>query len=102
MLILSKYIVAILATVASMLFIALLGSSIWIYFLSGKLEVANVNLGVASALSQQQEIKIVESDKIVKEIQWKTNDRIHTVKEYVYDANKTDCANAIDSMRNTF
>lgn len=62
----------------------------------------NVNIGVTAALSQQQVVKIVESNKIVKDIQWKTNDRIKIVKEYIYDANKTDCANAIDAMRNTF
>ena len=102
MLFLSKYIVAILGTISAMLFVALLGSLWWVSDITDKLEVANTSLGVVAAMSQQQEVKIVEADKIVKEIQWKTNDRIQVVKEYVYDVNKTDCANAIDSMRRTF
>lgn len=95
-------IVYVLLTVIAMLVAIMIGGGFVINHLNGKLDIANTNLGVVAAMSQQQEVKVVESKKIEERVQVVTQDKIKFVKEYVYDANKTDCANAIDSMRNTF
>lgn len=62
----------------------------------------NVELGVAAGLSQNQEVKVVESKVIEEKIHVVTNERIKEVKEYVYDENKSDCENGIAIMRRVF
>ncbi|MFY9141453.1 hypothetical protein [Sulfuricurvum sp.] len=62
----------------------------------------NVNIGVTAALSQQQQVKVVESKVIEEKIHVITNDKLKTVKEYVYDQNKSDCDNGIAIMRGVF
>lgn len=62
----------------------------------------NVNIGVASGLSQNQEVRIIESKVIEEKIKFVTQERIKEVKEYVYDTNKSECDNAISSMRLVF
>ncbi|MDD2267459.1 hypothetical protein [Sulfuricurvum sp.] len=67
-----------------------------------EIDKLNVNIGVAAALSQQQKVKIVEAKVIEEKIHVVTRDRIQKVKEYPYDANKTDCQNGITVMRSVF
>lgn len=38
----------------------------------------------------------------IKQIEYRTKEKIKTVKEYVYDNNKSECDNAIQSLRLTF
>jgi len=62
----------------------------------------NVNIGVTAALSQQQEVKIVESKVIEEKIHIVTQEKLKPIKEYIYDANKSDCDNGIAIMRTVF
>lgn len=62
----------------------------------------NTQLGVVAAMSQQQEVKIVEAKKVEEKLKVVYQDKIKVVTEYVYDENKSDCDNAIDLMRNVF
>ena len=45
--------------------------------------------------------KAKELPKEIEVINWKTQQKIQVVKEYVYDENKTDCDNAIALLRRT-
>ena len=72
------------------------------YFQSNKIEKLNVELGVVAGLSQNQEVKIVESKVIEEKIHVVTQDRLKTIKEYVIDGNKTDAENGIAVMRRVF
>lgn len=62
----------------------------------------NVELGVTAGLSQNQEVKVVESKVIEEKIHVVTAEKLQTVKEYVYDENKSDCENGIAIMRRVF
>lgn len=62
----------------------------------------NVELGVVAGLSQNQEVKVVESKVIEEKIHVVTADKLKIVKEYVYDENKSDCENGIAIMRRVF
>lgn len=62
----------------------------------------NVELGVTAGLSQNQEVKVVESKVIEEKIHVVTAEKLKTVKEYVYDENKSDCENGIAIMRRVF
>ncbi len=72
------------------------------YFQSNKIEKLNVELGVVAGLSQNQEVKIVESKVIEEKIHVVTQDRIKMLKEYVIDENKSDAENGIAIMRRVF
>lgn len=72
------------------------------YFQSKKIEKLNVELGVVAGLSQNQEVKIVESKVIEEKIHVVTQDRLKMVKEYVIDENKSDAENGIAIMRRIF
>lgn len=72
------------------------------YFQSNKIENLNVELGTVAGLSQNQEVKVVESKVIEEKIHVVTQDRLKTVKEYVIDENKSDCENGINLMRRVF
>ena len=71
------------------------------YFQSNKIEKLNVELGVVAGLSQNQEVKIVESKVIEEKIRLVTNERLKIQKEYVYDTNKSDCENGMDIISNS-
>ncbi len=62
----------------------------------------NVELGVVAGLSQNQEVKVVESKVIEEKIHVVTAEKLKIVKEYVYDENKSDCENGIAIMRRVF
>ena len=47
------------------------------------------------------EAKANELPKVVKEIEYRTQQKIKVVKEYVYDTNQTECENAIAVLRST-
>lgn len=59
-------------------------------------------LGVVAAMSQAQEVKVVEAKKVEEKVKIVTQDKIKVVKEYVYDNNKSDCDNAINVLTGTF
>lgn len=70
--------------------------------LDDDLSTCNESLAVVANMSHEQEVKVVEAKQVEERIKVLTQDRIQIVKEYVYDENKTDCDNAIDSIRLTF
>lgn len=71
-------------------------------FKQNEINKLNVELGVVAGLSQNQEVKVVESKVIEEKIHVVTADKLKTVKEYVYDENKSDCENGIAIMRRVF
>ena len=65
------------------------------YLLTDKARYEN-----AIAIRQEdQKEKIVYVDKEVKVVQWRTETKIKTIKEYVKDENLTDCQNALNFAR---
>lgn len=88
----------IIVTIAA-LFAAL---SIYAYILSVRLDTAKERLAVFENNSVQQKIKIVEVEKKIETIKWKTQEKIKYITEYIYDENKSDCNNAIDLLRANF
>lgn len=76
--------------------------SIYAYILSVRLDTANAQLAIVNNDSAQQKIKVVEVEKKVEVIKWKTKERIQYVYQYQYDNNKSDCDNAIDLLRSNF
>lgn len=68
------------------------------YLLTDKARYEN-----AIAIRQEdQKEKIVYVDKEVKVVQWRTETKIKTIKEYVKDENLTDCQNALNFARTAF
>lgn len=64
------------------------------------LETDKVRYETAISLAQKEQIeKIVYVDKEVEVVKEVTKNKIKYIKEYVYDNNKTDCANAIGILR---
>ena len=57
---------------------------------------------LAKAEVKEAEIKVVEVIKEVEVIKWKTDTKIKTIKEYVYETNQSDCANAMAFARSYF
>ena len=78
----------------------------WLWFSNSskqkEINSLNVELGVVAGLSQNQEVKIVESKVIEEKIHVVTQDRLKTVKEYIIDENKSDFENGINLMRRVF
>lgn len=62
----------------------------------------NVELGVVAGISQNQEVKVIESKVIEEKIHVVTAEKLKIVKEYIYDENKSDCENGIAIMRRVF
>lgn len=96
------YAIAILSTIASMLLVLLLISLWYSYHVNGKLQTAREQLAIVHNNSEAQKIKTVIVEKKVKEIQWKTKERIRYVTTFVYDTNKSDCANGMALLRTQF
>lgn len=96
------YMLGILAT----LLIVSIGFNIVLWFSNSskqnEINKLNVELGVTAGLSQNQEVKVVESKVIEEKIHVVTAEKLKTVKEYVYDENKSDCENGIAIMRRVF
>lgn len=93
------YLIGILAT---LLVVAIASNAVLWYMNSSKqdkIDNLNVSLGVASGLSQHQEVRVVESKVIEEKIKVVTNEKIIKVKEYVYDENKSDSENGIAIIR---
>ena len=57
---------------------------------------------VVNAQKAEAEVKQVEVIKEVEVIKWKTDTKIKTIKEYVYETNQSDCANAMAFARSYF
>ena len=57
---------------------------------------------LAKAEVKEAEAKVVEVIKEVEVIKWKTDTKIKTIKEYVYESNQSDCANAMAFARTYF
>lgn len=57
---------------------------------------------IAKAEVKEAEAKVVEVIKEVEVIKWKTDTKIKTIKEYVYETNQSDCANAMAFARSYF
>lgn len=57
---------------------------------------------LAKAEVKEAEVKVVEVIKEVEVIKWKTDTKIKTIKEYVYETNQSDCANAMAFARSYF
>lgn len=57
---------------------------------------------LAKAEVKEAEAKVVEVIKEVEVIKWKTDTKIKTIKEYVYETNQSDCANAMAFARTYF
>lgn len=89
----------------SLLAVSLVTNGVQWWYSKGKQEEINnlnVQLGIVSGLSTQQEVKIVESQKIEEKLKVVTQDKIHVITEYVYDENKSDCDNAAIMLDGTF
>lgn len=63
-------------------------------------EIDAYNLTIEIAAKDMQD-KANELPKVVKEIEYRTQQKIQVVKEYVYDNNQTESENAIDLLRRT-
>ena len=63
-------------------------------------EIDAYNLTIDIAAKEMQE-KANELPKVVKEIEYRTQQKIQVVKEYVYDNNQSECDNAIALLRRT-
>ena len=98
----NKYLVAILGTTVVGMGLVI-GVLSWMLH-SERAEVTRLTteLGTVAAMSKEQEVKVVESQKIEERIKVVAQDKIHVITEYVYDENKSDCDNAIDVMRTVF
>jgi hypothetical protein len=96
------YLIGILATLLTVSIIS--NAVLWFMNSSKQDEInkLNVELGVTAGLSQNQEVKVVESKVIEEKIRVVTAEKLKTVKEYVYDENKSDCENGIAIMRRVF
>ena len=57
---------------------------------------------ITKAQTNEAEVKVVEVIKEVEVIKWKTDTKIKTIKEYVYETNQSDCANAMAFARSYF
>ncbi|MDD5159704.1 MAG: hypothetical protein PHI47_06600 [Sulfuricurvum sp.] len=96
------YLIGILATLLAVSIVS--NTMLWFMNSSKQDEInkLNVELGVTAGLSQNQEVKVVESKVIEEKIHVVTAEKLQTVKEYVYDQNKSDCDNGIAIMRTVF
>jgi len=95
---------SLLQILAILLVLSLTSNAILWFINSSKQEEINklnVNIGVASGLSQNQEVRVVESKVIEEKIRLVTNEKLKIVKEYVYDTNKSDCENGMDIISNS-
>lgn len=99
---LSKYVVVILGTLVSVLLIVSALGYWRMSMMQSTIDKQNVELGVVAAMSQAQDVRVVESKTIEEKIKVVTNEKLKVVKEYIYDNNKTECDNAINLMRSTF
>lgn len=98
----SEYLVVILGTIVGvLLFVIALGY----WKMSGMqdtIDKQNVELGVVAALSQTQEVKIVESKQIEEKLKVVTQDKIEYIERFPYDENKSDCDNAAAILSTSF
>lgn len=72
------------------------------YHLRGKLDTAQGQIQIVNHVSEVQKIKTVQIEKRIPVIRTQIKENLQIVKEYVYDNNKSECCNAIDSMRRVF
>lgn len=100
--VMSKYLVAVLSTLVVLLLVVV---ALGYWKMSGMqdtIDKQNVELGVVAAMSQAQEVKIVESKQVEEKLKVVTQDKIQVIKEYVYDNNKSDCGNAAAVLSASF
>ncbi|HEY5630498.1 MAG TPA: hypothetical protein VIR31_00080 [Nitrososphaeraceae archaeon] len=96
------YAIGILSSITISLLVLLFLCSWYAYSLSGKLQTAREQLAIIHNHSEEQKIKTVIVEKKIKEIQWKTKERIRYVTTFVYDTNKSDCDNGMALLRTQF
>ena len=98
----SKYLVAILGTVVVTLLVVLVLGYWKMTSMQDTIDKQNVELGVVAAMSQAQEVKIVESKQIEEKVKVVTQDKIEYIERYPYDENKSDCDNAAAVLSASF
>lgn len=99
---LKTYAIAILSTIAIFLLVLLLLASWYAYSLRGEIYQTKEQLAIIENASHQQEVKIIETQKAIKVVKWKTQKQIERIYEYVPDENKSDCDNGITLLRSQF
>lgn len=62
----------------------------------------NVQLGIVTAASQAQEVKVVESKVIEEKLKVVTKNKIEYIERFPYDENKSDCDNAAAILSTSF
>lgn len=98
----SKYLLPVLVTVIAGLLVVV-GLGYWkMSSMQETIDKQNVELGVVAAMSQVQEVKVVESRVIEEKLKVVTQDKIKVVTEYEYDENKSDCDNGAAIISTTF
>ena len=65
-----------------------------------QLQIAGYDAAIAS-YKVQAAAKQETAKEAIKNIEYRTQEKIKIIKEYVYDNNQSECANAIASMRLT-
>lgn len=99
---LKTYAIAILSTIAVFLLVLLLLASWYAYSIRKELSKTKEQLAIIENASHQQEAKIVETQKVIEVVKWKTQKQIERIYEYVPDNNKSDCDNGIELLRSQF
>ena len=98
----SKYAVAVLGTLVAVLGVVVVLGALRMVWMQKTIDKQNVELGVVAAMSQQQEVKIVESKHIEEKIKVVTQDKVEYIERYPYDENKSDCDNAAAVLDSIF
>jgi len=83
-----------------------LAMSLYIWKLESENKALSVQIAGYNAVidsnNAEMRAKANEANKTITEIKYRTQIKIEKIKEYVYDENKSECDNAIQSMRLTF
>ena len=91
----------ILAGLATLLFASCM-LSIWLYNSKQAIQSDYDKLNaVLESAGADMTAKANELPAVYKQIEYRTQEKIKVVKEYVYDANKSDCENGMDLLRRT-
>ena len=91
-----------IAAILAFICLSILAYAIWLKSENRQLqsEIDAYNITIEIAAKEMQD-KANELPKVVKEIEYRTQQKIQVVKEYVYDNNQTECENAIAVLRST-
>ena len=91
-----------IAAILAFIVLAMSSAFFWLRGENAQLqsEIDAYNLTIDIAAKEMQE-KANELPKVVKEIEYRTQQKIQVVKEYVYDNNQSECDNAVALLRRT-